>query len=947
MNDKQTAPNLAPLTADDFAAFFSAVNADGAIDKTSPFRWQERFVAEVIASGLPERISLPTATGKTSVVDILLFALAAIRSGATRGANARSLPRRFFFCVDRRLIVDQTARHTAVLFQQLKTSEHSVVRRVRHWLAEGRDDPFALLNWRGGLELPTQWKPDPIAVVVCVATIDQVGSQLLFRGYGSSAKHRPVFAAMIGLDSAIVLDEAHLSAPFVQTAQAIVHWQKQCGIANEIHTPLMQFVQLGATLDPTGDSQSTFELRKDSKNPGRDEWLDPRLRPRLIASKRLYLESSDKPLLDRLVQDTKAGAGKASKIGVVVSSVRLARDVFEKLRESLAKATELPKSSRLFLLTGRNRPFVRDALAKELDQTLATATVESPVILIATQCVEAGYDVSFDYIISDFAVIASLIQRLGRLNRYGECREAVAKIHHRPKETTIYGETLVEHWAWAQRHWKSQDGANVSPLILRKICKANPPPPVKPPHTPMLLAPHLDVLALTNPLPAADLDVDTFLHGQDEGVPDVQVVWRADLAVDNPALWPEIIKALPPRAQESISIPISAARRWLAENIEAAEEISDTDRNPRDDDEKASRRIREAVLYQWQGRDEEPDCQLISGAKELRPGVFLVVPSDYGGCDRFGWSPESKQSVEDIADWLPPRRHARIRLHPAIRPHSDHAKLATIVSALRLQKQDVEPEFDPLTIALELLEDSIMFGGREPHSIWNPSAKLELELHPDGQGIILHVREPSPWAATNGYTEVLLDPHQESVSQRLQQWLAAFGEDVRAALRFAALHHDDGKADPRQQADFHGGDTAQSEAWMKTNRFLAKPRVKVPANRQLPKYCRHELASVAIAAELPEFKTLRERDLALSIIGSHHGRGRAIIVPHDDPNAVTIERHGIQVSSLHRWLTLGCDWLKIFAALNRRFGPYYLAYLQVLLILADEHQSAIEQEDGE
>ncbi len=939
----------APLHGEDFTEFFRRMNCKpGSDEPADPFRWQERLVREVIDRGLPAAVSLPTGAGKTTMLDIILFALAAVRSGAKRSPDARPLPRRLFFCVDRRLIVDQTARHAQELLDRLNSDDSPVIRRVHDLLSEGREVPFVLFNWRGGLHLPARWETDPMAVVVCVATVDQVGSRLLFRGYGSSAKHRPVFAAMVGLDSAIVLDEAHLSAPFLQTARAVEVWQRSVGSGDGVPVPTLQFVQFGATLDVKPD----FELREDKQPPERDEWSDPQLRPRLNASKTFRIVNSDKPLVERIIREVRSAVGRARKIGVAVSSVRLARNIFDRLSYSPPKAKGAAHPAVVFLLTGRNRPFVRDQLAKEVEAALRSASLEQPTIVVATQCVEAGYDVSFDRLISDFPVISSLIQRLGRLNRYGEFDSTEAIVHYRPEEKSVYGEMLAEHWQWAKKHLLTADGADVSPVALVKLCKQFPPPAVNAPHTPVLLAPHLDVLALTNPPPPAhaDLDIESFLHGQDEGQPDVQVVWRADLTDENRAHWPEIVTAVPPRVQEAVSIPIYELRRWLAAlaSGEAADAtaLSDTDRNLRDDTEEAQAQIAAAIVYQWQGRDEDPICNAVWTTDDIFPGSFVVVPAAYGGCDRFGWAPESPHPAEDVGDLLPAQRLRRIRLHPRVHSFVSEGDARRIYEVQMLQDEGAEPDLDPLELALQLCSDlpsDLKQGDLSPE---NSSAVREVGPHPSGLGVILQIRKPSPWAKQR-YVEILMDPHQGAVAWKLANWTAGFSKEFRAALQFAALHHDDGKADPRQQVDFHGGDAAAAEAWMRQGRLLAKPRVRPPATRALPRRCRHELASVAIADALPESRQLAQRELALSVIGSHHGRARVLIVPHDDPRPVEIERHGVRISSVHRWLSLGSGWLGIFARLNRNLGSYRLAYLQSLLILADERQSAEEEEEDE
>ena len=74
-----------------------------------PFNWQVDLAEEVVAEGgWPDVIDLPTGAGKTSVLDIAVFTLA---------HHPARMQRRIAFVVDRRTIVDQTARRYVLVRQ--------------------------------------------------------------------------------------------------------------------------------------------------------------------------------------------------------------------------------------------------------------------------------------------------------------------------------------------------------------------------------------------------------------------------------------------------------------------------------------------------------------------------------------------------------------------------------------------------------------------------------------------------------------------------------------------------------------------------------------------------------------------------------------------------------------------------------------------------------------
>ena len=154
-----------------------------------PLSWQTRLYEEHFAKGsvaLPSVIDLPTGLGKTMVMAIWLVAL----------EKKLDVPTRLIYVVDRRTVVDQASD-----------------------LAEKLRDKFgkyklAISTLRGQLADNREWSANPAKPAIIIGTVDLIGSALLFSGYRSSYKRRPLEAGLLGQDSLLVLDEAHLSRPF-------------------------------------------------------------------------------------------------------------------------------------------------------------------------------------------------------------------------------------------------------------------------------------------------------------------------------------------------------------------------------------------------------------------------------------------------------------------------------------------------------------------------------------------------------------------------------------------------------------------------------------------------------------------------------------------------------------------------------------------------------------
>jgi hypothetical protein len=108
------------LTAKRFDEFFRALYKDKTGDPIDPFPWQSRIANDLANNRWPDCIDLPTASGKTSLIDIAVFTLAC---EASKPVDKRTIGRRIFFTVNRRVIVDEAFDRSRDLARALINAE--------------------------------------------------------------------------------------------------------------------------------------------------------------------------------------------------------------------------------------------------------------------------------------------------------------------------------------------------------------------------------------------------------------------------------------------------------------------------------------------------------------------------------------------------------------------------------------------------------------------------------------------------------------------------------------------------------------------------------------------------------------------------------------------------------------------------------------------------------
>lgn len=913
-----------------FSAFYEAAHGH------PPFPWQARLAEQVLAHGAwPDLLALPTGSGKTSAVDVALWAFAQ--------APDRH-PRRVVLVVDRRVVVDQGAEHARELLCALRGATGGPLRDVADrlrstWNAPADEDPFLVAVLRGGMPREDAWARRPDQPVLAFSTVDQVGSRLLFRGYGVSDRMASVHAGLLGHDTLLLLDEVHLAVPFAETLLAVRdRWRRRA------ESPLPDrwgVVRLSATPGDPEAGVDRFDLDD-------DDLAHPLLARRLASRKPARLEvvpvTGDedrrrRAFVERLVAAARAfRAEGAEVVAVVVNRVDTAREVYRALGDSAV------------LLTGRMRPLDRDAvLARHLPRLRCgrPRPGEGPLHLVSTQAIEAGADLDFDALVTECASLDALRQRFGRLDRRGDLGVAPGAVlvradASREEDDPVYGPALAATWTWLQSLPAVDFGAAGLPFEAAPATTRAPPG-----RAPVLLPAHLDAWAQTSPRPEPEPDPTLWLHGATRQAAEVQLVWRADLdeadldAPDAAAGLIERLDACPPGSPEALSVPIAAARRWL----DGQEPLSVADA-PGEADPGASAAGRPRRALRWAG----DDSAVVTG-RELRPGDVLVVPAARGGLLAGSWDPTAAAPVADLGDrvQLELRGRATLRLHPALHPGWPPPPDAP-------EDDDYEDRLDEWLGAVSLPAGTERLRGRAARRI----------LRVDGVPTALVARRRA--ARTTEVTteddrasftgkEVSLRAHLADVGAFAERFARAVGlpEPVVADVALAARLHDLGKADPRFQRLLQGGDPLREAMLSEPLAKSALPAVDAGARRLAarrsgyPAGYRHELLSVVLAqAGARVLAAASDPELVLHLVGSHHGwcRPFAPAVLDRGSVAVEVEHDGetLRVSTDHALARVDSGVAGRFWSLNQRYGWWGLAWLEAVLRLADHRAS--EQEEG-
>lgn len=907
-----------------FSEFYRSING------RDPFPWQARLADQVARSGQwPVEIGVPTGVGKTACLDIAIWWLA---SQADRAPGLRTAPTRIWWVVNRRILVDSTAEHARSIALALRDPGSTgldaaglhviecVATRLRSLWVDQAAPPLDVISLRGGIASRSPMDPARPTVILC--TLPMYGSRLLFRGYGSG---RPsIDAAMAGTDSLVLLDEAHLAGHLRALVPALAECSPHAG-----HLPVPArsrptVVSLTATGNATQGDR--FDLDE-------DDHAHPVVRERLDAAKPLSVHTVTGDMAKRLAEAAAAllrEAPAGATCLVFGNSPRTAREVFGRLSGTLPE-------SEVLLLTGLVREREAERIrARILDPGNGMPAARSRdalrrqhLVVVATQTLEVGADIDAEYLVTENCGVRALTQRLGRLNRLGRFAHARATYVHAPPVPArgrrtpgvadvwpVYGE---EPAAVLERLLNARRGGDAGTVDVspRSIVSVLGPPEDDPGRAPEVLPGLLWEWTKTTTPPAGEAPVEPYFSGIAAPRLSVALIWRAHVPAPGEKLWPR------GRDLEVIEVPLAEAREILADS-----EI---------------RRL-------------APDGVTIEAvaAADLRPGDRIVVASDAGHMDPFGWNPGASECVPDASIGslgLPLDALAIRRL--------SGAELAGLVdTALGIaddgRSDDEAERAEAVAGILATLRDSPAPAGWDTTEWEGFVGRLQPRvLEPRNEVPRLPVEAPDQETLSDEFDELSLGPvavdldgHGRAVGARARNIAEQVGlsGDLLETVERAAEWHDIGKADARFQRWLDprgdgGSLLAKSDA----------PRHRWETNRLAsgwPRGGRHEDLSARLVrawlAQTPDWGDALQRDLLVHLVISHHGKGRPLVPPARDGTSGSVSAvvEGVSVRADADLGTIDWEQPGRFRRLQTALGPWGLALLEAIVRRADHAVSA-------
>lgn len=764
-----------------FEEFFLAAT------ENSPYPYQKRL-AELPT---PSIIDVPTGAGKTEAA-ILGWLWHRLR-------GSERTPRRLIYCLPRRALVEQTMDRVATWIERLNL--------------KNRIGVAVLMGGVGDTDLEKR----PEQEYIIIGTQDMLISGALNRAYGTSPYRWPVVFGLLNNDCMWVMDEVQIMENALPTSVQLDAFRKSYKVFGEHHT-----IWMSATIIPkwlnTVDAPRQEMVRVGlGDEDRRHDSLKKRntavktIRKAGVSLKKKY-ERSDAAYLHSLHQ-------KGSVTAIMVNTVQRAQELYDMFTREKIDCR---------IIHSRFRAADR----REINEWIGNLKENDDKIIISTQVLEAGVDVSVRTLITELAPWSNLVQRFGRCNRNGTLDDAdiywidiTDEKSHLPYDT--------DDMEYARKKLEEQAGKSASPDDLPEYEESRTFDAV------LRRRDMVDFFDTSSDLSGNYVDASRFVRTIQRQL-DIGVFWRDGDMQSRP------------EADEVCSVPIADLKKFLADT--------------------------KSYCMVWNYGDSEWEKAWPS---DLFPGQTVMLEGKKGGYSKArGWDAKSREIVEPVK---------------GTREAND--------------SNDTDPQS-------------------------KSSAPVTLEDH------TLHVLDEA---------------------RRILEEVGIGDDAMKEAVIEAARYHDIGKVHEIFQETMRKGMTEGVDAdiiWAKSQKVT---RHRVPGFR-------HEVASALAYIHNAKTQDRQKRDLVSYLIASHHGKVRLSLrnasrKKQDEeyllgmkvggdflqafssrPVSIKDTRIDMSIARLGHTGPSGQSWTERMLALRDEYGPFRLAFLEMLVRAADGLASKKEKE---
>jgi CRISPR-associated endonuclease/helicase Cas3 len=552
----------------EYREFFNKAYGKSGDPNFGPYVYQRHLAVKT----WPDLVDVPTGMGKTAAVVLAWLWKRGWRVDGRSAGIEPDIPRRLVYCLPMRVLVEQTKENICTWLEHLGIG------------GEAGDGKVSVHVLMGGADDLKTWDEHPEEDLILIGTQDMMLSRALMRGYGMSRYQWPIHFALLHNDCLWVFDEVQLMGAGLAASAQLDAFRRSFPLAKNSRSLWLSATlnrEWLATVDmkPHLSSLTTLSIGEhDQQQASHRLGAAKSLAKASVAlTKDVSNKKSMEAYLDAFCDLVLQSHDEAAQTLVIVNRVDRAQELFRRLQVQRERKSDL-------LIHARFRAAERAEQTRRLHESPGRDR-----IIVATQAIEAGVDISSKTLITELAPWASLVQRFGRCNRYGEHNADGAHILWVDVEDDADTKPYEpEALALARGKLEGLESASANDLPSTDEAR---------PLTAVLRRKDLLDLFNTDPdLSGFDVDVSDYIR--DVGTPGVQVFWR-DFEDDPNTLEPQG----KPTREELCPVSIGQAKDFF--------------------------KRKDATLWHW----DTLDRRWVKLARDPRPGMTLLANAASGGYD--------------------------------------------------------------------------------------------------------------------------------------------------------------------------------------------------------------------------------------------------------------------------------------------------------------------------